>query len=260
MPDDVQPDAGQGTEAPGSPYDSYLETVPEQAKEAAETWFRDTSKGLDAKLQEAAELKKTWEPYKQVEALSQYPPEQLSELLAWHQQVSASDDAFQQWLTQAAQDAGFTKAEAQALEDGQSDGVLSKEAIEQLVAERAAEQVQPLEAKVTQWEEQQVFDQAAEEFRTDLTRLEKEHGEFSDDMLKAIIDLGKDYEGEGSWVQAGYERIQQISSGAEQALFAGKSGQPAPTLAAGGQAAFQPPKTFKEASDQFRERLRQSAS
>ena len=257
MPDDVQPVEGQGTEATPGIFDSYLQAVPEDARDAVAGYLKDAEKNVNERLSEASELKKTWEPYKQVEALSQYPPEQLRELLGWHQSVSASDDAFQQWLAQEAEAAGFTKAEAQDLADAESDGVLSQERIEQLVAERAAQEVQPLQAKIQQWEEQQVLDQAAEEFRTDLTRLEKEHGEFSDDVLKAIIDLGKDYEGDGSWVQAGFDRLQQIKSGAEQSLFASKSGQPAPTLSAGGQAAFQPPKTFKDASDMFRERLRQ---
>ena len=75
MPDDVQPQEGQGSEA-GSPFDSYLQSVPAEAKEQAEAWFKDTSKSLNEKLEAAAELKKHWEPYSNIEGLpplSSYP-------------------------------------------------------------------------------------------------------------------------------------------------------------------------------------------
>ena len=115
MPDDVQPQEGQGSEATGGLFDSYLEAVPAEARETVTSYLKDAEKNVNSRLQEAAEYKKTWEPYQGVEALKSYPPEQLSELLAWHQQVTSSDDAFQQWLANAAQEAGLTKAEEQEL-------------------------------------------------------------------------------------------------------------------------------------------------
>jgi DNA-binding transcriptional MerR regulator len=258
MADDVQPAEGQGDEGSGSPYDSYLQSVPEEAKEAAEKWFSDTSKGLDAKLQEAAELKKTWGPYQQVDALSQYPPEQLSELLAWHQQVTSSDEAFQAWLSQAAEEAGFTKAEAQELEDAEATGELSQEKIEQLIQERATQQLQPLEQRLSQFEERQQIDATETQIRDDLSALEAEHKVgFSDEQKAMILDLGINYEGDGSWVKHGFERFQQITSEGQRAFVAEKTGQPGAGLSAGAQEAFKPASTFEEANKQLRERLRQ---
>src|SRR5437899_681924 len=144
MPDDAQPDEGQGSEAIGSPYDSYLQTVPDEARSAAEDWFRDTSKGLDAKLQEAAELKKALGPYQQVEGLSNYQPDQLQELLGWHQQIVSSPEAYQQWLAQEAEQAGFTKAEAEELQDAEATGELTPEAVQKIIDERVQQALGPI--------------------------------------------------------------------------------------------------------------------
>lgn len=258
MPDE-QPVEGQDATASTGLFDSYLQAVPEDARETVASYLKDAEKNVNSRLEKAAELEKTWGPYQNVDALSQYPPEQLSELLAWHQQVTSSDEAFQQWLSQAAGEAGFTKAETEDLATAEETGELSQAKIEQLIQDRASQQLQPLEQKLSQWEEKQVLNETANEFSSEIARLEKEHGDFNEEVVKAIIDLGKDYEGEGSWVQAGYDRLEKISGDAQRAFVTAKSGQPAGALSAGGLEAFKATTSFKEAEEQLRERLRQTS-
>lgn len=261
MPDDTQPDTGQGgEEAAGSPYDSYLSNVPEQAREAAEQWFRDTSKGLDAKLQEAAELKKSLGPYQEVEALGSYQPDQLKELLAWHQQITSSEDTYRQWLTEQAQAAGLTPAEEQQLEDAESSGELTREEVQKLIEERSQAQLQPLEQQFNQLAEQRAIDTTETEIRDGFSRIEKDAKRaFSDEEKTAIMDLGINEDRE-DWLQYGFDRWQKMGAMWQKAFVDEKAGGPGSPLSAGGQEAFKPTGDFAEATKQARERWRQAQS
>lgn len=260
MPDPVQPDEGQGGEATTGLFDSYLQAVPEEHRETVTGYLKDAEKNVNSRLEKAAELEKNLGPYQQVEALNQYDPGQLNELLAWHQQVTASDEAFQQWLAQAAGEAGFTKAETEQLEDAESEGVLSQERIEQLVADRAAQQVQPLEERLSAWEKDQQVTAVETEINSEFSRLEKEHKlSLDDDQRAEIMDLGIGHEGDGSWVQFGFDRYRKIGAASQAAFVTDKAGQPGSPLSAGATEAFKPATTFDEARKQLTERLRQNS-
>jgi hypothetical protein len=258
MADDAQPVEGQGSEAAGgSPYDSYLQTVPEQAKEAAEQWFRDTSKGLDAKLAEAAELQKTLGPFKEVQSLSAYQPQDLQELLAWHQQVTSSPEAYQEWLAVQAQEAGFTKAEAEQLEEAEESGEFSREQIQKLIDERAEQQLSPLQQQVSELAEARLVDSIEQDIKSEWSRLEAESKTTLTESQKAmILDLGLNYEGDESWVQYGFDRFKEITAEGAKAFVEDKAAAPRPAMTAGGQEAFKPTTEWSEANQQMRERLR----
>jgi hypothetical protein len=259
MPDDVQPDEGQGTEATGGLFDSYLQTVPEDGRDTVASYLKDASKNVESRLQEAAEIQKTLGPYKQVEALSGYEPEQLSELLAWHQQVTSSEEAFQQWLTNQAREAGLTPAETQELQAADEGGELTREQIQQFIDQRAAEQVQPIEQRLNEWEEQRQIDTTEVEIRDELTRLESENSlELSPDQKAMVLDLGMNHEGDGSWVQAGFDRFKEITTAGQRAFVAEKVAQPRTPVSGGGVEAFKPTTDWGEATQQARERLRQA--
>jgi hypothetical protein len=261
MPDDTQPDEGQGGgEATGSPYDSYLQSVPDGVREAGEAWFKDTAKGLDAKLQEAAELKKTWGPYQQVDALSAYQPEQLSELLAWHQQVTGSPEAFQEWLANAAKEAGLTPQEEQNLEDAEASGELTREEVQKLIEDRSQAQLQPLQQQLEQLTEARAIDTTEAEIRDGFSRLEGEHKKkFSDEEKSAIMDLGIN-EDRADWLDYGFDRWTKMGALIQKAFVDDKTNAPGSPMSAGGSEAFKPTSDFKEAQQQARERWRQAQS
>jgi hypothetical protein len=270
MPEDAQPDGGQGGEAAGGLFDSYLQTVPEEHRETVSSYLQDASKNVDSRLQEAAEFRKQWEPFSQINGLSQYDPEQLSQLLAWHQQIVSTPEAFQQWLAQAAKEAGLTPAEQQQLSDLEQDGELNREQIEHLIQQQADQRVAPLQQKLEQFEEQQAAKQEESAIIGALTQIEDQAKlKFSEDQKEAILQLGIAFVtdsqgrelpiGDVSWVQKGFERFQSIASEAQRAFVEGKSQQPNPPLPTGGQPAAGGPKTFEEARQQAMGRLRQQS-
>jgi hypothetical protein len=260
MADDVQPDEGQGTEAPGSQFDSYLSTVPDGSREAAEAWFKDTSKSLNEKLDEAAEIKKTWEPYEPVkDSLSAYTPEQLNQLFSWHQHVTSSDDAWNEWFGQEAKNAGYTKAEVDALEDAEEAGDLSKEDIQKLIEEKAAEKVGPIAEQLTELQNERQISALEQDIRGRMTELEKEHDQkFTEDQKAVIFDLGKDAPDDADWVKIGYDRYMAIVAAGQKDFVDGKAKMPgSPMKGGGGEERLKSPTDIKEVEAQARERMRQ---
>lgn len=260
MPDDPQPDEGREDAGGGSPFDSYLESVPEQAKEAAEAWFRDTNKGIGSKLQEAAQIQKTWEPYKDALDPQAYPPEQLKELLAWHQQVTSSDEAYQEWLGNAAKEAGLTPAEEQALEDAEIQGDLSREDIQNIIEEQAEQRIAPLREELTQFQTEQAVNVEEGKIRSRIDELQKEADVTLTEAQKAVVfDLGANDPGD-DWVKVGFDRFREIYAEGQKAFVDEKTNAPAAPMNGGGREQFKPTGDFREAEAQARERLRQAQS
>lgn len=261
MPEDVQPDGGQGGEATGGLFDSYLQSVPENAREYVAGYLKDASNNVDGRLREAADFRKQWEPYQEMGGLlQQFEPDTLQQLVQWYQQVSQSDDAYREWLTAQAQEAGLTKAEAEQVEAASEAGDLSKEQIQQLIAQQADERIGPIQ----EWFEQQ---RAEQETNTEtqfvvgeLDRLEAEHKvKLSDEQRTMVLDLGLNFEGDGSWVQAGFDRFQEITTAGQRAFVEEKTNQPQVPLTSGGVARSEAPKTWVEAKAQALERMRQAS-
>lgn len=269
MPDDVQPGEGQGGGGDGGLFDSYLQTVPEDARETVASYLKDASSKVDGRLQEAAEFRKQWEPYQGVEALTQYQPDELQQLLAWHQHIASGEDAYKQWLTNAAKEAGLTLAEAEELSEEGAEG-LTKADVQKLIAEQASQQVAPLQQQLEQFQQQQAIDLEADAIRKVWGELEAEHKlQLTDEqketvlelgMAKAVDERGNDLPmGDASWVKAGFDRYQKITGGAQQQFVADKLGQPKIPLSQGASEAGSGPKTFDEAKEQALARLRQVA-
>lgn len=274
MADDAQPPEGQGSDAGGSPYDSYLNTVPEEARPAAEQWFRDTSKGLDAKLQEAAELKKTWEPYEPLrETLQQYDPEAASQLFAWYEQVYSDPQAKKEWLEATYREEGLTAPQAEAAaeleEDGQ-DGQVSQERLQQLIQELAEQRLAPIQEQMSTIQEEKAVDFETSSIDQAFQQIQSESKlDLSKDQKAVILDLGmplafneKGEElpmGDASWVKAGFDRWKEITAAGQAAFVEDKLGQPSPSLSAGGTPSLRPITSFEDANAAMRERLRQTS-
>jgi hypothetical protein len=270
MADDLQPQEGQGDAGTGI-FDPYLQAVPEDARDAVAGYLKDAEKNVNGRLAEAAELKKQWEPYQDLQdSLGAYDPEQLSQLLAWHQQVTASDEAFRQWLATEAQNAGLTLAEEQDLAEAEQTGELTREEVQQLIAQTAAERLSPIQEQLTNLEAEKAVDVEAQAIDDAFAEIQREHKlELSKDQKAVILDLGMPlaYDrqgnelamGDSSWVKAGFDRWKDITTAGQRAFVEQKTQQPAPSLSAGATAAFKPTVSFGEANAQLRERLRQQS-
>ncbi len=266
MPDDAQPPEGQGTEAPGI-FDPYLQAVPEEARDAVAGYLKDAEKNVNGRLSEAAELQKTLGPFKDVD-LTGYQPEELSQLLAWHQQVTASDEAFQTWLRTSAEEAGLTQAQETDLAEKEEAGELTREEVQQLIQQTRDEQLGPLQEEVRSIREteavntehqaiDEAFGQIQSEFKLDLTK----------DQKAVILDLGMplayDAKGEelpagdASWVRGGFDRWREIQAAGQKLFVEEKAQQPGASLTAGGTPALKPITSYEDANAALRERLRQ---
>lgn len=241
----------QGTPEPqggesGGVFDSYLQSVPEDNRGVVAEYLKDAERNVNSRLQEAAEYRKQWEPYEQM-GLSQYPQDQLTDLLAWYGQVSQDPDQFREWWQQIGQAQGLLNAEQQELEEFQE---LSPEVLEQKINERLT----PLQQKLEEFEQAQLVDQESVGIRSALDALHKEHGDFDEE---AVLELGVHDEGD-NWIQNGFDKYQRIVSGAQRQFVTQKTGQPdTPLQGRSQQPAFKPASTFAEAREQALERLRQ---
>lgn len=253
MPDDVQDQGSQGDQGTGI-FDSYLQNVPEEHREIVGSYLKDAEKNVNSRLEEAATFKNTWEPYQGVEALTQYDPKELADLLTWHQQVQ-QEDGYRDFVANAAKELGLIEAEAEAEENPNAE-------IEALIQAQAQAQMAPIQEKIQEWETERAIDAEDQSIRSELSRLEAESGiALTKDQKAMILDLGISHDGQGSWVQAGFDRFKSMTAEAQRAFVSDKSTQPAVALTAGGGSEQpKPTRTFEEAAERTRERFRQSRS
>ncbi len=273
MADDVQPqqDEGQGDGSEGGIFAPYLEAVPEswqsidQARSPRDTiaeYLKNAEKNVNERISKASEIEKTLGPYREfVEKRGkQYPPDVLDELAGWHEQTTATPEAFDAWFADLAKERGWTQQEAEeAVDDAVDSGEVSRDELQKLVAEQAQERVQPLEQRFSEWEEKQQIESTEADIRRDLAKLEADEGvKLTEAQQKRVLRLGMEDESE-DWVKHGFEEFREITTEGQRAFVADKTGTPGTPLGAGGVPAFTPTTDFKEASQQLRERLRQQS-
>ena len=109
--DVVQPE-GQGDEGEvGSPpYADYLTRIPEEARGAAEEAFKDWDARTTQRFQEAADLRKTWEPYQEA-GVNRYDPQAVQWALNFMEASQANPGAVKEWYEQYATENGLQSAE-----------------------------------------------------------------------------------------------------------------------------------------------------
>jgi len=258
MPDDVQDQGSQGGEATdGGIFAPYLEAVPDEARESVASYLKDAEKNVNERIAKASEIEKTLGPYQQVEGLSNYQPDQLQELLGWHQQIVSSPEAYQQWLAQEAEQAGFTKAEAEELQEAEAMGELTPEAVQKIIDERVQQALGPITEQQQEFARAQAINDIEQDIHSQLGRIESENKiKLSDAAKETLLKLGEGHEGD-DWVQVGFDRLKERWAEGQKSFVSDKSSQPQVPMSTGGTEAAKPPTTFDEANKQFKERLRQ---
>ncbi len=270
MADDVQPQEGQGAEATGI-FDPYLQAVPEEARDTVASYLKDAEKNVNGRLQQAAELEKTWAPYEPLrEVLSQYDPEQASQLFAWHQQISQSPEAYREWLENAYREEGLTPQEAEEVVEAEEQGA-TREQLQQLVQEMAEQRLAPFQEQLSAIQEEKAVDFETQSIDQAFGQIQQENKlELTKEQKAVILDLGmplayneKGEElpmGDASWVKAGFDRWKEVTAAGQRAFVEEKAGQPGGSLTTGGTPALKPITDFKEANEALRERLRQQST
>jgi len=259
MADDPQPpEGGQGGDGGTGLYDSYLQFVPQDQHEAALSHLKEVSQGVEAKLREAADLRTTYEPYTQ----SGYSPEELQQLVNWHQQVTASEDSYREFLKAEAQAAGLIpEAERTPEQDKLAD--LTPTQIEEQVQKLIA----PLQERIDNDQQARLIDQETALINDRFAAFEKEHNlTLTADQRKWIMAAAQAEDNDEGhmlalghdWVTPGFDAYLQIRADAQKEFVDGKASQPKPAISAGGVAATPISTSWADVREQARERMRQS--
>jgi hypothetical protein len=269
MPDDLQPgNEGQGDASTGI-FDPYLQAVPEDARETVASYLKDAEKNVNGRLAEAAELQKTFGAFKDVEGLTTYDPADLSQLIAWHQSVTANPDVYKEWLSREAQEAGLTQAEEQELQEAEETGELTREQVQQLIQDTAEQRLAPIEEQFSALQAEKAVDTEATAIDSAFDQIQSEFKlELNKDQKAVILDLGmplaydeKGNElpmGDSSWVRKGFDRWKEVTDTGARLFIEQKANQPGTPLNAGGTPAAPPITSFGDANAALRERLRQA--
>jgi hypothetical protein len=159
--DPVQPeDSGQGGEgAQDAPYAEYLSRIPEDVRGDVEPVFKEWDASVTKRFQDAAEYRKSWEPYQQA-GLNQYEPEYLAQAAQFAQVAQENPQAIQQWFQAYAQEHGLQAAQDAAEQMSEFDGYQDpQQQLEKLLEDKLGPLSQGLE-EISQWRAQQ--EQAAQ--------------------------------------------------------------------------------------------------
>lgn len=261
MADEAQPDQGQGDTGSGGLFDSYLQAVPEDARDYVRGYLEDAGRNVNSRFEEAAALQKQYEPFAQIDGISQYQPDELGQLLAWHQSVASSEDAYRQFIAAQAQELGLTEQQVEETPE------LTPESVQALIEEAVASRVAPAEERLQTFETQQWVENERTMIRDRMTELETEAGvQLTDEQRDRVLRLAESMvDGDNvalvngiDWVKPGFDEYLRIRGEGAQGLVDDKVAQPSPAVAAGGTAVHELPKSWEDARERVRERLRQS--
>lgn len=98
-------------------YAQAIERVPAELREHVEPILKEWDGSATKKFQEAAEFRKTWEPYGEL-GVTDVPPETMEQLLGWYEMTN-DEGQFKSWLQTQAEAFGLLTGESGA---GAGDG------------------------------------------------------------------------------------------------------------------------------------------
>jgi len=238
----VQPDEGQGQRDSTGPYD--LSSVPEEHRLAVEAWAKENDRKVQAKFTEAAEYRKTWEPYEAL-GLNEIDPESVEAIVGFARTL-ADEDAAKELIADLAREYGVIDAdEAPAIDPDDP------------MAEIRAELAELREFK-SQFDQDKELDAEAVSLREEFEQVEQQHGRpFTPEEQERLAKLAQRFyaAGDENPITAAYEVINDIAGTAEAALVAASQDQPAAAEAGGSAStAVEPVEDFDESLRLWRER------
>ena len=180
MPDPVQPE-GQGGGGNEAPYAEYLNRIPEAVRSDVEPVFKEWDANVTQRFQDAAEYRKTWEPYEQI-GVSQQPPEVVEWLMQFYDAHNNNPQAVVEWAQGYAQEHGLALAEAAQEEEQFGYDALGydPQQLEKLLEAKLGPLTSRFE-QFEQWQQQQEqaarMSQAEHYIEGQLKELEQKHGQ-----------------------------------------------------------------------------------
>ena len=191
----AQPQEGQGEEASGSsPWESYLNRIPEDARDVAAEAFREMEANATKKFQDHAEYRKQWEPLHET-GVNQLSADEVSWLVQFRQ---ALDDpqTMQQWWEGYARENGLTPAEAEAEALDEFGIVDPQQQLEKLLEDRLSplsKQLEQFSSRFEQQDQQAAMAEAGRFIEGQIGQLKEKHGEFDKETEELINTLAGRY-------------------------------------------------------------------
>ena len=257
MSEDVQPEV---TEAPmeavsegqgNTPYGEYLDKLPEDIRESVEPVFKEWDSNVTKRFQEAADFRKTWEPFQDL-GLTEVPRDELENLIALRELAASNPDGFDAWLRDTAQERGILGQEG-VEEDPFADDPMLNDQLDPMMSK-----LQELE----QWKEQQEYESRVSEAMKVVEQQVKDASEkypdVPQDLAEQFLSSFAESDPENA-VNLAYEAAQKWIAQIQQGMVTDKLAQP--EAAEGGSRADGSPediKDFRAASAQALARLKES--
>lgn len=224
---------GEGQGGLGDLYD--LSAVPEEVRPYVEEQVKQINSNVEGKFREHADFRKTWEPFGQVEGLTDVPPEELRELVAFRE-ILGDEEALEDWWNTLGEKAGFFEedegGEGEELEgEGDEPPPWAQNLMERIEGLEGG--LKPVQEHLTQSQRESAQNAAAQQIVNDVAALEKKHGELDDDAKEAILKLARAYDGAEDSIPRAFEDYLKITGQAQGELADSKHDQPGPAVETG---------------------------
>jgi len=268
--DDADPvrsdQSDEGGESTGTPYDEYLNRIPEEAREAATEAFRAWDANYTRRQQEAAEYRSRWQPFENAST------EDLQWGLDMNRAARENPQAVWEWAQQYARDNNLVQSpapEQPSQELTYEQWAAQQE--EQSLNTRLESMLNPIMQRLEQYdqryqeqEQQRQIQQAQDYLQHQMDGLKREHpdafqklGDIEPEQMIETLS-GKYIESDPEHaIPRAFAEWQSIISQVSKSYAEGKLNQPSvPESGAAAPAGNEAPKTLAEASSQALEQIR----
>jgi hypothetical protein len=256
----VQPGEGEGgagdQQANGTPQGELfdLDSVPEELRPYVEDVLKQVQGNVTQRFQEHADFRKQWEPYSQIEGLSDVPAEDLQQLLEFHR-LAQDPEQFGDWVGEWLQayrehapeqfNALADKLDQAGLFDGEGDPDEGEEPeggddLRSILNEALDQRLGPIEQFIESQQDQSEIGQIEQALVAEADEVKAQHREqfgeeLDDEAVEAIGKLSHAYDEAQGSIKSAYQDYLRLTGKAQGDLVDEKLGQPAAAVA-GGQA------------------------
>jgi hypothetical protein len=246
--------AGDGQGGFGDLYD--LSAAPEELRPYLEQELRKVESNVNGKLREAADFRKQWEPFEGVEGLGDIDPDDLKELVQFHE-IARDPEAFFQWWgaiagqvdpndpqavetleqqwEQVGEAMGFFDGDGPAGGDGDSGGFDGLEGDEPPAwAQSLIEDMEALKQGSVQSQEQSRKQEAEQWIASERQRLDPEGQEIDDEAWQVVCRLAAGYDpNDDKALEKAFGDFQRIKGNGQNELVDAAGQRPGPANSGG---------------------------
>jgi hypothetical protein len=236
-----------------------LSTVPEELRPHVEPFLKDFDRNANKKIQEQAEQLKRYQPFQEIEGLTDVPPDEMQALLELRE-IFSDEDTLHEWVQHISQELGIGGADLADEDswrqagiengwlddDGEGGGGGEEYTMEDIIAavkEAIAPDIEPIRQAQEQQMTQAQIQEIERELQQQMSAIEEQHGALSEAQKEDIISLAQNYVNEDDPIAKGFEHYQRIRGGGQSDLVDDKLSVTNGTALNGGATDTTPQKT-----------------